>query len=213
MKIEILYLVTRQAAWRLTVRKLLICFLELFPYVKELKKLAYKDFLIPELYNRRGFFELIIPVLSKMDGECGITKRRESTPKVLSIISIDLDEFKPVNDTYGHKTGDMFLQEFGVLLRKSAAIRKDDIVARIGGDEFVIAMISANTNTANRAVKVIKKDLSAHPFVMGDGKKLPFQASFGVVSTEEWLYDLDKLLNEADEQMYKDKVRGRTERR
>ena len=81
----------------------------------------------------------------------------------LSIIYYDLDKFKPVNDTYGHNAGDYILRESAALVK--AAVRKDDILGRFGGEEFVIVLPNTNKATAAELAERIRQKHEAHGFV------------------------------------------------
>jgi diguanylate cyclase (GGDEF) domain len=90
---------------------------------RRLEEMSMRDYLT-DLYNRRALME-------KLDFEI---KRRNRTKNPLSVVMLDLDHFKQVNDTYGHQVGDQVLIQVADLLRKS--VREIDIVGRYGGEEF-----------------------------------------------------------------------------
>lgn len=137
--------------------------------------------------------------------EC-IKEKRMHTLKDLSIILIDLDKFKPINDTYGHAVGDELLVWFGELLRKHIRPRADTIV-RWGGDEFIIILHGAGKKKAEEIAANIMHDLTQNYFDTDDTSLL-VEASFGVASSNGDIFtDFESLLKEADKEMYKHKER------
>jgi diguanylate cyclase (GGDEF)-like protein/PAS domain S-box-containing protein len=119
--------------------------------------------------------------------------------KKIGLVYVDLDNFKPVNDTLGHKAGDDLLSAFGERLEE--AIRDYDTIARLGGDEFTIILDSINARAdCEVAIQRILKHLEA-PFSI-EGKQINMEVSIGVALYPENGKDHDALLKSADEAMY-----------
>ena len=154
----------------------------------ELESLATTDALTKVL-NRRGFEQILLHELS--------VARRHGVGGVL--IFVDLDEFKPINDTYGHAAGDQVLKTVSILL--IGHVRDTDYVGRLGGDEFAVLLPRSNkTNGAKRAQELDRKLNNAH--AEWNGKKIPIQASCGMhmyASKDE----VRELLESADAAMYR----------
>lgn len=132
--------------------------------------------------------------------------RRYKTPG-FTLIFIDVDHFKQVNDALGHGAGDQLLQELSRRLQSS--IRQNDMVARLGGDEFVIYLDNSQQEddispVLNRLVGHI-----AHPFRLS-GNDLTITVSLGVASVSEQTADISELLRQADLAMYQAKRNGRS---
>lgn len=132
----------------------------------------------------------------------------------LSIIYYDLDKFKPVNDTYGHNAGDYILRESAALVK--AAVRKDDILGRFGGEEFVIVLPNTNKSTAAELAERIRQKHEAHGFVIdfndgGQIKKVNHTQtiSLGVEQLHPELKTPKDLLEAADKKLYHSKSTGR----
>ena len=124
----------------------------------------------------------------------------------LAVLFIDLDRFKHVNDTHGHETGDKLLQE--VSQRIKDAVRSEDIVVRMGGDEFVVVLnIVKSTNQVNETAARITAALG-EPLAI-DGKPLVTTASVGVSMFPRDGEDVGALLRHSDTAMYQAKDRGR----
>ncbi len=116
----------------------------------------------------------------------------------LTLLLIDLDGFKEVNDALGHAAGDQVLQE--VALRLRGALRASDTVARLGGDEFAVLLPATDVNRAELAARKVLHDLE-HPFV-ADGRPLMISASIGVAGVPWHAASGEELLRKADSAMY-----------
>ncbi len=132
------------------------------------------------------------------------SKRHSSS---LSLIFMDVDHFKTINDNYGHLVGSKLLVEMGQLLIKS--LRTIDIVARYGGDEFVIVLPQTTPQAAIQIAERIRRAIEQNIFLKKDGYSLRLTASFGVASYPESAKSKEDLLRLADEAMYRVKYNNR----
>ncbi len=148
------------------------------------------------LDNRRGFFEQALPLYS--------TAARRSRP--FSVVMLDLDHFKEINDAHGHATGDRALVEIGDRLRRAS--RLGDVTARWGGEEFVMLLPETSDAEARAMADRIRTALARQPIVADGGQTLAVTASFGVATRQEG-QSLDELLRAADEALYAAKGAGR----
>ncbi len=118
----------------------------------------------------------------------------------------DIDNFKNVNDTYGHAAGDDVLRQLaGIALREFRSI---DICGRIGGEEFLVVMPDTNAKSANIAAERFRSAVSSNKF-LADGKSFSVTVSIGVTVSELDRVDLDELLATADQALYRAKNLGR----
>lgn len=127
------------------------------------------------------------------------------THHLLATLFLDLDGFKPVNDTYGHRMGDQLLVAVGERLR--AAVRQEDTIARFGGDEFAILIpgLTEPSVVATLAQKLV--EAVSRPFVLR-GKKISVQVSIGIALYPSDGGDAETLLMNADKAMYQAKFHG-----
>ena len=116
----------------------------------------------------------------------------------VSVLLIDLDGFKEVNDALGHHAGDLVLQEVAMRLR--GALRASDTVARLGGDEFAALLPATDVNRAELAARKVLHDLE-HPFV-AEGRPLVISASIGIAGVPWHAATGEELLQKADSAMY-----------
>ena len=129
--------------------------------------------------------------------------RRE---RAFALHYMDLDRFKPVNDTYGHAVGDLLLQEVALRLRR--IVREVDTVARIGGDEFVVLQLGAQDEASARILGERLVRALQRPFKI-EGLKLEIGASVGIALSSEHGLDPEALMKIADKALYDAKEAGR----
>ncbi len=164
---------------------------------EKLKEQASHDYLT-NLYNRRYFQHLSQDLIS-------IAKREAIE---LSIIMLDIDCFKMVNDTYGHSTGDQVLKHLAAILNKHT--RESDIVARIGGEEFAILLLHADENRAAEIAEKLRASVETQPVKINENTEIPFTISLGVASVDvENDLNIDACLNKSDAALYDAKNSGR----
>jgi diguanylate cyclase (GGDEF)-like protein len=120
---------------------------------------------------------------------------------------MDIDYFKHINDQYGHLVGSKVLVEIGQILLKS--LRSIDIVARYGGDEFVIVLPQTPPTSAKHIAERMRKAVENNVFLKKEGYSLRMTASFGVASYPESAQSKDDLIRLADEAMYRVKHQTR----
>ena len=130
---------------------------------------------------------------------------RNSRP--LSLLFIDLDGFKSINDSHGHLAGSRALVEAGGVIRGSA--RETDIVARFGGDEFALILPDTGLAGALHVAERIRERLAGHGFLASDGFDIHLTASVGVATLPEVATAADELVQAADAAMYRVKDRGK----
>jgi diguanylate cyclase (GGDEF)-like protein/PAS domain S-box-containing protein len=163
-------------------------------YEKRLNEMAISDPLTG-CYNRRYFYEIARAYFHQA----------QRTSRPLSIMMIDLDYFKAVNDTYGHARGDLVLQQVALACR--SLVRTQDIFSRYGGEEFVLAMPDTSLHNAQLVAERLRRAIEALGTEPG---AIPVTASLGVVEgCGEPGLSLDTLLNRADAAMYAAKHAGR----
>jgi diguanylate cyclase (GGDEF)-like protein len=149
------------------------------------------------VYNRRTFAELAEPQLSR--------SRRSKLP--VSLLMLDLDHFKRINDTYGHLAGDHVLKAFSALVR--SCLRKEDLLARYGGEEFVVLLPDSPEVAAAALAERIRSEVASKPLDV-NGRSIHVTVSVGVASESgEALPPLESMLARADEALYAAKNQGR----
>jgi len=144
----------------------------------------------------RGVFE------DRLEHACALARR---TGKSLALLYIDLDNFKPINDDFGHDAGDEVLKEVARRLRKTA--RDSDTVARLGGDEFALLMASDDDKAGAEALARRIIDTLCEPIFVG-GREYRVSASIGIAVLPSPTIDKAPLMKAADEAMYEAKKAG-----
>ncbi|MGE0595328.1 MAG: PleD family two-component system response regulator [Hyphomonadaceae bacterium] len=149
------------------------------------------------LYNRRFLFAQLGPLVQR--AQCG------GDP--VSVMVVDLDHFKRINDTFGHDIGDQVLREFSV--RIASNVRPSDYACRMGGEEFVVIMPRTTGDVGCLAAERLRRHVSAAPFKISAADALPLTVSIGVACSENADDTADSLLKRADEALYAAKRAGR----
>ena len=119
----------------------------------------------------------------------------------LSVIFLDLDGFKGINDQYGHLAGSGTLAEVGGILAE--AVRESDILARYGGDEFVVVLPETPPAGALVIAERLRRAIEAHSFLQGQGLTARISASFGISSYPDHALTPEGLIQKADQAMYR----------
>ncbi len=162
---------------------------------RRIERLAYTDALT-DLPNRTRFSQLLRDALAAAD----------ETGGVVAVCYFDLDGFKQVNDRFGHEAGDVLLVQLGERLRRWQ--RGNDVVARIGGDEFVVLLTGASSQAEVELEAQRLVDVAAEPFVV-EGHRFHLGATVGVTMYPDDDGDEDALLRHADHAMYRAKEAGK----
>jgi diguanylate cyclase (GGDEF)-like protein len=161
----------------------------------DLETLAALDW-ITGLYNRRHFESLAQAELAR--------SKRYMRP--MSVLMIDIDRFKDVNDHFGHPAGDRVIRAVSNLLL--ATKRESDVAARFGGEESALMLPETTETAAMRAAERVREQLWLHPPIVG-GQKLPVTLSIGVAGMTRKTSGIDELLAHADQALYEAKGAGR----
>jgi two-component system cell cycle response regulator len=161
----------------------------------KLEKAVYIDPLT-KAFNRRYFMEVAAATLVA----CTKVERE------FALIMLDIDHFKRINDTYGHLVGDEVLKT--TFARISHSLAGDTVIARIGGEEFVVLVTDAEKADVIGIAQRIQKNLSATMFHIGD-VIIAVTASFGIASRNPGNISLEKILENSDTALYRAKASGR----
>jgi len=162
----------------------------------QLKEQSTTDFLTG-LNNHRQFDAAYNECLQKV----------METEEKLSLMMIDIDHFKHINDTYGHDAGDVVLQQLGKVLKQSA--RSFDIVSRNGGEEFSILLPDCPHHYALDIAERIRKTIANYPFLLPSKEQLHVTVSIGVATYPDNALNAKEILKDADDSLYMAKRTGR----
>ncbi|WP_035165840.1 diguanylate cyclase [Caloramator sp. ALD01] len=171
---------------------------EIIKAKQKAEKLAMFDYLT-RVYNRRAFFVRAREEFS----------RAKRLKKPVAVILTDLDKFKTINDTYGHDVGDLVLKDFSKTIK--SAVRKYDVVARFGGEEFVILLSGVDLEDAYRKAENLRRVIEQNRvYSKKFNLHINYTASFGVAAFEPRKdLALEDLITNADRALYKAKNSGR----
>ncbi len=135
------------------------------------------------------------------------TKRASRSGRPLSLLFVDLDGFKSINDAHGHLFGSRALVEAATVIRASA--RETDVVARFGGDEFALVLPDTGSEGAVSVGERVRDKIGAWKFLQGDGLSISLTASVGVATLPDVAASAEQLLQAADNAMYWVKDHGK----
>lgn len=153
---------------------------------------------LTNLYNRRAFFE---------QGK-QLFRQAKRYQQLISVMMIDIDHFKNINDNHGHTVGDSVLKTIAGLLQKS--IREVDILARIGGEEFAVILPQTGVEEASKLAERIRQCIEA-AVIQHDALQIHVTASIGIAACMVEGDDLDRMLTKADDALYIAKKKGRNQ--
>jgi diguanylate cyclase (GGDEF)-like protein len=159
------------------------------------QRLAITDGLT-ELYNHRYFHESLARVLERA--------RRDG--QSVGLIMLEIDHFKRYNDTYGHQSGDVALRTVAGLLRRGS--RPSDVVARYGGDEFMVILPGAGKAAAQETGERLRRAVEAYPLILGDDVITSVTLSVGVAAYPHDGVTVDQLIETVDRAQYSAKRSG-----
>jgi diguanylate cyclase (GGDEF)-like protein len=164
--------------------------------LRSLEHMAITDGLT-RIYNHR-YFQM------RLSNEL---KRAQRYSLPLSLLMLDIDHFKAINDRYGHAAGDMILAEVARLVVQ--ALRETDIVARYGGEELSVILTQTSLLDAERTAERLRRTIAEHAFSTPDGVPLAVSVSVGVAAFPDHAAERDSLLRKADTALYSAKQAGR----
>jgi diguanylate cyclase (GGDEF)-like protein len=162
---------------------------------EEVLRLAERDPLTG-LYNHRGIHQRLA-----IEG-----RRVQQRGGTLSLVMIDLDDFKLLNDTYGHPAGDRVLSQVSDTIR--SVLRHSDLAGRVGGDEMMLVLPDTDLEGAVQLSQRLQEALSAKPFIAAKDRDIPLRLSLGVATYPTDADTLTGLVGVADANLYASKQRG-----
>ncbi len=178
----------------------------LFLYIKYLEEYTYA-FRRYKLEAKRDYLTGLNNVRQFDSTYNNVIEKTRVTGQNLSLLFIDIDFFKKVNDSYGHKEGDIVLKKLGNILLQSC--RNLDIVSRNGGEEFSVILIDCSWELAQEIAERIRRKVESTPFILSDGTGIKITVSVGIASYPDIITELDTLKEKADEALYVAKRTGR----
>ncbi|MBF0200057.1 MAG: GGDEF domain-containing protein [Desulfamplus sp.] len=176
---------------------------------------------LTQLKNRRYLFEVCAPAISKDMNALALEKsgfnRRAASPAHIEcsgygIFMMDIDKFKRVNDNYGHDSGDMILKQFSAIITKR--VRDDDVVARLGGEEFLIILKNTKEKHLDRFAESLRMEIEKSIFHIADGRNISITSSMGYIfhplfPAFPMEMNFDQIISLADKGLYHAKESGR----
>ena len=127
-------------------------------------------------------------------------------PRNISLLILDIDHFKKINDTYGHPVGDKVIRNLAMVMLKS--VRSIDVVARFGGEEFAVLLPSTDIDMAHVIGERIRRNVEAELINIGE-HQLSYRVSVGVAGVELGISGIEAMIEAADDAMYEAKHQGR----
>lgn len=185
--IKFLEYISNQVAMALTNRNL----------YNRIQEAAKRDVLL-DIYNRKYFYDILID------------RAKNQSKKGFSIVMADIDNFKKINDTYGHQVGDYALKHIVNIINFN--LSEDDVVARYGGEE-IIMLIEGDGKRATviKNIEKMRYDIERFPLSLVDGRNINMTMSFGIANVDrvDEIKNIDNIIKIADENLYKAKGNGR----
>jgi diguanylate cyclase (GGDEF)-like protein len=172
---------------------------------------------LTSLRNRRYLFDIVTPEIESFDRNyrreiSGNNSRSMDARKGYGVCLVDIDHFKQVNDNYGHDSGDMVLVQFANKLKES--VRRDDVVSRFGGEEFIVVLKKVDEVNAAGMAKKLHSQIQASTFTVTENRPISLTCSIGFVfypfrECGDPGITFEKLISMADSALYYAKSHGR----
>ncbi len=172
--------------------------------------------------TRRKELEKELRILSEYDSLTGILNRRKTEEllkqemsrasrydRALSLLILDIDHFKKVNDNFGHDIGDLALKHMVAICSEN--LRKVDFMGRWGGEEFVILLPEVGTDGISLVAEKLRKAIESQPLITDSSKEVSFTVSIGGVVYNKSMSSWDTLFKQADQALYQAKHQGRNQ--
>ena len=188
---------TKSAVWKI-----------IFTIIKFVGLVSLLFFLLQFRQHRQAIFDALTGtfareyIISRCTREMEIARQKKIK---CSFLLLDNDRFKEINDEYGHPVGDSVLREFVLTIRK--ALRREDIIGRLGGDEFLIFLPNTDKAGAGEIAEKVKRALNTHSFRI-KGNLMQITASIGVATYPDDSDTFEEIFKKLDSAMYKAKAEG-----
>jgi diguanylate cyclase (GGDEF)-like protein len=188
---------------------------------KEIEKLNHelvqknKVDVLTDLYNRGALFELLKMELNRTRRNRQRVQGKlpgaspNSDYQTFSIMMCDLDQFKHINDTYGHLVGDQVLRYIGELLKEAHVLRQEDVAGRFGGEEFIVVLTNTDADNALYPARRFVEQLKKKIFHGKDGQAFSVTASVGISQFHDDDQNEEAVIQRADQALYHAKNHGR----
>ena len=163
---------------------------------RRIRELSHRDGL-SGLYNRNFTFNYLEQVIPRINVDSG----------GLSTILLDVDNFKSINDRFGHPTGDEVIRKIAAI--GEVSLRSRDIMGRIGGEEFLCVLPRATAEQSMQVAERLLQAISEETFRSGDGQEFSVSISIGVADYDHTVKNADDLYNRADQALYRAKTAGK----
>lgn len=171
--------------------------------IKFLERIIYLDELT-KIYNRRGFLDLTSKILKELQIDKKFNKRKHQF-KNHALVIFDIDNFKKINDLFGHSFGDKILKIVSIIIKNN--IRISDIFGRWGGEEFILLLIDTDKNQAFKIIDKIRKKIESK-YIKIKNQKINVTISCGISDFAKYK-NFKKVFNLADKALYKAKRTGK----
>ncbi len=169
-----------------------------YKFAKKIHEQTLYDHLT-QVYNRRGYEIWKNTFLHD--------KQKSNNFHHCSVLMIDIDDFKKINDNYGHQVGDAVIQKLASILKNNA--KQKSCIVRFGGEEFLIITPNASSKENLAFAENIRLLTQKHVFTNFDNKNFNITISIGAASSYESFHSMDKMLSLADNNLYKAKSKGK----
>jgi diguanylate cyclase (GGDEF)-like protein len=173
---------------------------------RQTNKTLHDNFQLTQTMHYRATHDALVGLLNREEFEHQFEQHVPKTPHGVAMIFLDLDNFKPLNDTLGHQAGDQALQKVADILSRS--VRQDDAIARLGGDEFVILLFLDDCAEAEKISQSIIRDISKMPFPEAPDYS-GLTASIGISFSSHNQVSFSQLMRAADSACYQSKEQGK----